>query len=87
MMEEYVEVMKSELPPGVDMKYSGHYQTEEEKLFMSEYGTPYDYYIPLDPLQKDRQRMLQKQAYDAQRKYGIRFENAFTQESMKGKYG
>ena len=87
MMEEYVEVMKSEVPPGVDMKYSGHYQAKEEKLFRSEYGDPYDFDIPLGSKQKERREILQKQAYDAQRKYGIRFEDAFTQESMKGKYG
>ena len=40
MMEEYIQVMKSETPPGVDMKYSDHYQTEEEKLIRSEYGDP-----------------------------------------------
>ena len=86
MMEEYIEMLKSEEPPGVDMKYSDHYQTEEEKLFRSEYGDPYDLDIPLGPKQKERQEMIQKQAYDIQRKSGTRFENAFTQESKTEEY-
>lgn len=86
MMEEYIEVMKSEMPPGVDMKYSDHYQTEEEKLFRSEYGDPYNFDIPLGLKQKERQGMLQKQAYGARRKYGIRFEDAFKQETKAEKY-
>ena len=86
MMEEYIEVMKSEVPPGVDMKYSGHYQTEEEKLFRSEYGDPYNFDIPLGLKQKERREMLQKQAYDAQRKYGIRFEDAFKPDTIEQKY-
>jgi len=39
-----------------------HYQTEEEKLFIAEYGSPYDTDTPLDPLQRERREMLQKQA-------------------------
>ena len=68
------------------MKYSGHYQTEEEKLFRSEYGDPYNFDIPLGPEQKERQGMLQKQAYDARRKYGIRFEDVFKPDTIEQKY-
>ena len=72
------------------MKYSEHYQTEEEiekeELFMTEYGTLHDYDTPLDPLQRERRMMLQKQAYGVREKYGIRFEDAFTQESIEAKY-
>ena len=86
MMEEYIEVMKSEVPPEIDMKYSEHYQTEEEKLFITEYGTLHDYDTPLDPLQRERRKMLQKQAFAVQEKLGIRFEDAFTLESIEAKY-
>ena len=47
---------------------------------------PYDFDVPLDPLQKERQAMLKKQAFVAREKYGIRFEDTFTQEGMEGKY-
>jgi hypothetical protein len=86
MIEEYIEVMKSNVRPGVVMKCSGYYQTEEDKWFMSEYGAPYDFNPPLDPLQKERQTMLEKQAYVAREKYGIRFEDTFTQEGLEEKY-
>ena len=82
--------MKSEVPPEIDMKYSEHYQTEEEiekeELFIAEYGTLHDYDTPLDPLQRERRKMLQKQAYGVREKYGIRFEDAFTQETIEAKY-
>ena len=86
MVEEYIEVMKSEVSPEIDMKYSEHYQTEEEKLFIAEYGSPYDIDTPLDSLQRERRKMLQKQAYGVREKYGIRFEDAFTQETIEAKY-
>ena len=90
MMEEYIVVMKSEVPPEIDMKYSEHYQTEEEiekeELFMAEYGTLHDYDTPLDPLQRERRKMLQKQTFAVQEKLGIRFEDAFTQETIEAKY-
>ena len=90
MLEEYIEVMKSEVSPEIDMKYSEHYQTEEEiekeELFIAEYGTLHDYDTPLDPLQRERRKMLQKQAFAVREKLGIRFEDAFTQESIEAKY-
>ena len=58
MMKEYIEVMKSEVPP----EFSGQFQTEKEKLFIAEYGNLYDNDTPLDPLQRERREMLQKQA-------------------------
>ena len=45
-----------------------------------------DYDTPLDPLQRERRKMLQKQAFAVQEKLGIRFEDAFTQESIEAKY-
>ena len=65
---------------------SDHYQTEEEKLFIAEYGSPYDIDTPLDPLQRERWEMLEKQAYAIREKYGIRFEDVFTQNGMDSKY-
>ena len=50
--------MKSEVSPEIDMKDSEHYQTEEEKLFIAEYGSPYDIDTPLDPLQRERRKMI-----------------------------
>jgi hypothetical protein len=87
MMEEYIEVMKFEVPPEIEIKYSGHYQTGEEKLFIAEYGNLYDNDTPLDPLQMERREMLQKQAFAVREKYGIRFEDVFTQNGMDSKYG
>ena len=86
MIEEYIKVVKSEVPPEIDMKYSEHYQTEEEELFIAEYGTLHDYDTPLDPLQRERCKMLQMQAYAVRETYGIRFEDAFLQETIEAKY-
>ena len=72
--------------PEIKMKHSDHYQTDEEKLLISEYGTLHDYDTPFDPLQRERRKMLQKQAYGVREKYGIRFEDAFTQETIEAKY-
>jgi len=77
--------MKSEVSPEIDMKYSEHYQIQEEKLFIAEYGTLHDYDTPLEPLQRKRRKMLQKQAYGVRENYGIRFEDAFTQETIEAK--
>ena len=59
---------------------------EKEELFIAEYGILHDYDTPLDPLQRERRKMLQKQAYGVREKYGIRFEDAFTQETIEAKY-
>jgi hypothetical protein len=90
MVEEYAEVMKTEVPPGVEMKDSDYYLTDEEideeRLFKAEFGTPYDYDAPEDPKQKQRREALKIQAYAARKKFGITIEDVFTAESIEQKY-
>jgi hypothetical protein len=64
MEEEYVTVMKSEVPAGIDMKNSGYYMTKDEiakeELYKDEYGE-LDYpEIKPDPKQKLRRKALEK---------------------------
>jgi len=70
----------------IDLKYSGHYLSEIERLYQEEFGDQLDYNIPLDPLQKFRRDALMKQAYAAQKEYEIVFEDAFRSESIDEKY-
>ena len=49
MAEEYIEVMRPEVPPGIDMKPSDYYMTGLEKEFQAEYGSPYGSDTPEDP--------------------------------------
>ena len=87
MSDSYTEVMKPEVPVGIDRKYSEYYISDEEEFYQDEYGIQYEYEIPPDPGQTQRKEALEKQASAAQLKYGIRFENAFTPEHLYDKYG
>ena len=68
------------------MKHSDYYVTEEEKRYQAEFGALYDNDCPEGPKQKLRREALEKQAYEARKKYGIRFEDAFTAEGKEDKY-
>jgi hypothetical protein len=86
MEEEYIEVMKTKVPAGIDLEHSDYYVTDEEKSYEEEYGALYDSDIPLDPKQKLRQAALEKQAGETRKKYRIKFEDAFKPESVSDKY-
>jgi hypothetical protein len=86
MAEEYIEVMRPEVPPGIDMKPSDYYLTDLEREFQAEYGTSYGSDNPEDPNQKQRREALELQAHAAQMKYGITIDDVFTAESRDQKY-
>ena len=90
MREEYIEVMKSEVSPKIDMKQSEYYlsrkESAEEQLYRDEYGDLEDRKIKSDPRQKLRREALEKQASSARNEYGIRFEDVFWPESIEEKY-
>jgi len=71
MAEEYIEVMKPEAPPGIDMKHSDYYLTDVDKLYEAEYGPPDGFETSEDPKQKQRREAFEKQALAARRKHGI----------------
>ena len=90
MREEYIEVMKSEVSPKIDMKQSEYYlsrnEIAEQELYRDEYGDLADMEIKPDPKQKLRRELLEKPASSARSEYGIRFEDVFWPESIEEKY-
>ena len=86
MAEEYIEVMRQEAAPGIDMKPSDYYLTDLEKEFQAEYDYPYGSDTPEEPNQKQRREALELQALAAQKKHGITIENVFTAECLEQKH-
>ncbi|HIF57899.1 MAG TPA: hypothetical protein EYQ26_00145 [Rhodospirillales bacterium] len=83
MTEEYNEVMKTEMPPGIDMKESEYYWAlkdwdEDNPYTLSKYSP--------DPFQKIRKHALQKQAYSARFIHGIVSQVWFDPESKEAAY-
>ena len=86
MADEYIEVMKLDAAPGIDMKSSDYFLSDLEKEYQAEYGAPYGSDVPEDPRQKQRREALELQAHAAQMKHGITIEDVFTAESRDQKY-
>jgi|TARA_B110000046_G_scaffold78781_1_gene86936 hypothetical protein len=86
MAEEYIEVMRPESAPRIDMKPSDYYLSDLEKAYQAEYGTPYGFDISEDPKQKRHREYMELQASAARRKFGITIEDVFTVESLEQKH-